>query len=69
MPEMTGTDLTQQFHLVRPDLPVILSTGYMATLTPENTKAWGIAGVLLKPHTMHSLATAVQEALNPQHPG
>jgi PAS domain S-box-containing protein len=63
MPGMTGVDLAKQLLQIRPDLPIILTTGYSATLTPEKIRALGVRQLLLKPHTIHSLGTTVQRAL------
>ncbi|MGA2053234.1 MAG: PAS domain S-box protein [Opitutales bacterium] len=63
MPEMTGTDLAKQLLQIRPDLPIILTTGYSANLTAERVHSLGIRELLMKPHTLQSLALAVQRAL------
>lgn len=34
MPELTGTDLALKIHAIRPGIPIILTTGYTASLTP-----------------------------------
>ena len=68
MPEMTGVDLARQLLALRPDLRIILSTGFSATLTPERARAMGIRDLLLKPHTVQSLALAVQRALSETNP-
>ncbi|WP_438483213.1 PAS domain S-box protein [Oleiharenicola lentus] len=63
MPTLTGTDLIQQIRMLRPDLPVILATGYTASLTPEKIKFFGIRELILKPPTMQSIGEAVRRAL------
>ncbi len=63
MPEMTGMDLARQLQQIRPDLPIILNSGYSANLTAERTRAAGIREVLMKPHSIQTLAEAVQRAL------
>jgi PAS domain S-box-containing protein len=63
MPGMTGLQLATQLRQIRPGLPVILMTGYAASLTAERVEAAGIRKVLFKPATLHSLATAVRGAL------
>ena len=68
MPEMTGVDLARQLLDLRPDLRIILSTGFSATLTPERARAMGIRDLLLKPHTVQSLALAVHRALSGSNP-
>lgn len=66
MPEMTGLDFASQLLAIRPDLPIILTTGYNSTLTIERVKAHGIREMLLKPLSMHSLGQAVRRSLD--HP-
>ena len=61
---MTGLQLAGELQRVRPGMPVILTTGYSASLTPERVTAAGIGLVLIKPPTLHALATAVRSALD-----
>jgi PAS domain S-box-containing protein len=68
MPGMTGLSLAARLRQIRPDLPIILMTGYSATLTPARVKAEGLQDLLLKPTSLPSLASAVHAALVPQPP-
>jgi PAS domain S-box-containing protein len=68
MPVMTGLTLATLLREVRPGLRIILTTGYGLSLTPERLAAHGIHQLLLKPTTLHSLATAVNSALHPKAP-
>jgi PAS domain S-box-containing protein len=63
MPKMTGIVFASRLHQIRPDLPVILTTGYGLSLTTERLKEAGVCRLLLKPVTLHGLAEAVHEAL------
>lgn len=65
MPGMTGLVLATQLQVIRPGLPVILTTGYIASLTREQTEAAGIRQLLPKPASLHELATVIQAALSP----
>jgi PAS domain S-box-containing protein len=67
MPGMTGLSLAIELLQIRPGLPIIMTTGYSASLTPERIKAAGIRQLLLKPTTLHSLGSAVHAALS-EHP-
>jgi two-component system, cell cycle sensor histidine kinase and response regulator CckA len=60
---MTGMEVASQLLLIRPNLPIILITGYTASLTAERVKAAGIRQLLLKPTSLHSQGTAVHAAL------
>jgi PAS domain S-box-containing protein len=66
MPLMVGTDFAQQLLALRPGLPIILTTGYSASLTPERVREMGIRELLLKPHTIQSLGMAVHRVLTTQ---
>src|SRR3546814_19058540 len=49
MPEMTGTELAASLRRIRPDLPVILMTGYAGPIRGRRLRAAGIREVLRKP--------------------
>jgi PAS domain S-box-containing protein len=63
MPRMTGLALAGELLRIRPDLPIILTTGYNQLLNPARIQAEGLRQVLLKPFTMDQLAAAVWAAL------
>ncbi|HPO15583.1 MAG TPA: response regulator [Candidatus Hydrogenedentes bacterium] len=63
MPKLSGIDLAREIALVAPNLPVILMTGYGASLTPEQVRAMGIAGYIIKPFSIQTLNAAIQDAL------
>jgi PAS domain S-box-containing protein len=64
MPGMTGTALAQELHAARPDLPIILTTGFTAMLTDEKVRGLGIAKLIMKPLTVESLGACVHEVLS-----
>jgi signal transduction histidine kinase/ActR/RegA family two-component response regulator len=63
MPRLTGLDLATRLQTIRPGLPIILVTGYTATLTAERVKAMGISNLLLKPISVATLGAAVHRVL------
>jgi PAS domain S-box-containing protein len=63
MPGMSGILLASQLRRIRPELPIILMTGYSVSLTPEVLEAAGVRQLLLKPINLHSLGIAVHAAL------
>ncbi len=63
MPEMTGEDLARKIIAIRPDIPVILCTGFIKSARPERWRQTGIRELLGKPLTIQTLAEAVQRAL------
>ena len=60
MPKMTGLELATAARKLRPDLPVILMTGYGAEIHEEHRHLEGIHYVLSKPFTVRSLTDALQ---------
>ncbi|MDQ8160927.1 MAG: ATP-binding protein, partial [Gemmatimonadota bacterium] len=63
MPVMTGDMLAEAVHVLRPDLPVLILTGFSHRLTPARIAASGARAVLLKPVALDDLRAAVDEAL------
>jgi CheY-like chemotaxis protein len=63
MPAMTGIELSQHVLQIRPGLPVILMTGYAASIDGEQARARGICELLHKPHSVDTLGLAVHRAL------
>ena len=64
MPGMTGLLLASQVGQIRPGLPIILMTGYSASLTSERAEAAGVRQLLFKPTSLSSLGAAVHAALS-----
>jgi CheY-like chemotaxis protein len=60
---MTGLVLASHLREIQPGLPVILMTGNNISVSPAKLREAGITQVLLKPHSLHALATAVQQGL------
>jgi CheY-like chemotaxis protein len=63
MPGLSGADLAREMLDIRPDLPVILVTGFSESLSKERVKAMGIRDFLLKPVLRKDLAQAVSRAM------
>jgi CheY-like chemotaxis protein len=63
MPRLTGLELSNQILKLRPELPVILMTGYHATASPERVREAGVAELMMKPFTFDSLNATLQNVL------
>ncbi len=63
MPEMNGLELAAELHTLRPDLPIILASGYSAALDRATLHAANISELLEKPISDEKLAEAVHRAL------
>ena len=64
MPRMTGVELAEAFMRIRPDIPMILCSGYNRTITSEEAKDFGIREYILKPFSMKTIAATIQKVLN-----
>ena len=63
MPELTGTDLAREIHLVRPGIPIILMSGYGGTQLTARAAANGVNAVLRKPLQSRELAETLARVL------
>jgi two-component system cell cycle sensor histidine kinase/response regulator CckA len=61
MPELTGNELVEKIHALRPELPVIMCTGI--ELSSEVFKKVRISKMLMKPFDMEQLIKGVREVL------
>jgi PAS domain S-box-containing protein len=68
MPKMTGVSLAVKLRDIRPDLPIILMTGYSSTWSLEKARSIGIRDLVMKPFTYEVLATAVHRVWLPSPP-
>ncbi len=64
MPELTGSDLARSVLELRPNLPIILCTGYTAAFSKQEARQLGIKKYLIKPLSTKKLATIVREVLD-----
>lgn len=64
MPHMTGEALARAMLALRPDLPVILCTGFSRAMTEDQAKRLGIRAYLTKPISMRDLAKHVHHLLH-----
>lgn len=62
MPDMTGDELTRRIREVRPDIPVVLCTGY-ADLPAAVLTKWGIDALLPKPYSIDATTRLVRNLL------
>ena len=64
MPSMTGEMLSRELLKIRPDLPIILCTGFSHIMSAEKAKALGIQAYLMKPLAIRDLAPIVRHVLD-----
>ena len=64
MPGLTGEALSRELLRIRPELPIILCTGFSHIITAEKAKALGIQAYLMKPLAIRDLAPIVRHVLD-----
>lgn len=63
MPGITGVEVARRARELRPEIRVIMATGYTGSWTAENLRSFGISALVQKPLTPDSLAEVVAAAL------
>ncbi len=64
MPVMTGKELASEILLVRPDIPILMCTGYNEAIDKDIVKGVGIKDLLTKPISLHEIAFKIYDALH-----
>ncbi|MCP4548168.1 MAG: PAS domain S-box protein [bacterium] len=64
MPEITGGEITKAILKLRPDLPIILCTGFSDILTKEQALELGVIEYLVKPFRIQSLKETIYRILD-----
>ncbi|MBE0584038.1 MAG: response regulator [Desulfofustis sp.] len=67
MPHLTGTELSSRIKQLRPDIPIILFTGYSERLSREAAVDAGIDEYCMKPVSLRDLARTVSRLLVDHH--
>jgi PAS domain S-box-containing protein len=64
MPNMTGDELAEKLMAIRPDIPVILCTGFSTRITEKKAKNMGIRAFILKPLIRKDIAETIRKVLD-----
>jgi CheY-like chemotaxis protein/anti-sigma regulatory factor (Ser/Thr protein kinase) len=64
MPHITGDELAQKLLDIKPDIPVILCTGFNEDITEEKALAMGIQKFVMKPVIKNDLASTIRTVLD-----
>lgn len=68
MPKMNGVEFAKALLRVRPDIPIILCTGYSDVISAEQAKSLGIKEFLMKPFAFRELGDVIRAVLNGHQP-
>jgi PAS domain S-box-containing protein len=64
MPHMTGADLAKELMRIRPDIPIILCTGFSEVINAEEAKTLGIREFVMKPFATREIAEIARHVLD-----
>ncbi len=64
MPKLTGDRLAREMRAVRPDLPIILCTGFSDKVGSKAAAEIGVGAVIMKPFIQKDLALLVRKVLD-----
>jgi DNA-binding NtrC family response regulator len=61
---LTGVELSKEILKTRPDMPIIICTGYSSIISEENFLAIGIKTYLKKPISTKRLAISIRQVID-----
>jgi CheY-like chemotaxis protein len=64
MPELTGAELARELLALRPDLPIIIMTGYSDEINEGSATRLGIRGFMTKPLASNTLVEMILNLLS-----
>ncbi|MDK2972720.1 MAG: hypothetical protein PWP23_2475 [Candidatus Sumerlaeota bacterium] len=65
MPRLTGIELMREVHRLRPDMGVVICSGFSEVIDAEGALAEGAVAFVSKPYKISDLADATRKALRP----
>ena len=68
MPGLSGLEVARTIRDARPDLPVIVVSGYVTDALRAQADAAGVRELISKPHEVEELRDAVQRLVTPREP-
>ena len=63
MPGLTGSELAEQIHRIRPDIPIVLMSGFATAALATRARDAGVIEVLAKPLVARDIARCLANAL------
>jgi FixJ family two-component response regulator len=63
MPHLSGAQLAEAVLRLRPDIPIVLCTGFSEIIDEDVASSMGIRVFILKPYSVREMAEAVRKAL------
>ena len=63
MPDMSGLDVASRLARIRPDLPVVISSGFITEDLRAAASSLGVRAVVQKEHTIEELGAVIHSIL------
>jgi CheY-like chemotaxis protein len=63
MPGMTGVELAAELVRIRPDIPLLLASGYVHKLAEQAAWTTGVRHIIQKPFQLQELASRLRTVL------
>ena len=68
MPNMNGLQLAEKLIDIRPDIPIILCTGFSERIDNKKAEVLGLRAMLKKPVGMKDIAHKIREVMDSKNP-
>lgn len=64
MPRLAGSDLSQKILMIRPEMPIILCTGYSSIMDEVRAQKIGIKEYVMKPYRTEEIARVIRKVMD-----
>ena len=64
MPYINGVDLAARLMTIKPDIPIIICTGFTTLISMEEARQRGIRDYIMKPFKIKDIAIRSKDILN-----
>jgi len=64
MPGMSGMDLAEELLQIRPDLPIIITSGYVRAEDARRAEQIGVRDVVMKPNTVAEIGQLIRDRID-----
>lgn len=64
MPDITGIELVNDILLIRPDVPIILCSGFSSVVSAKEAKSAGVRDFVMKPFEWNTMAATIRKILD-----
>lgn len=68
MPRLPGSELSKELMKIRPDIPIILCTGYSSMISEQKARDLGIRAFVMKPTNKLKFAQTIRKVLDKKEP-